>query len=75
MRTIRKPAAAEPSLPFEGLGISPAQVRAAAREMRPVHGEYRPKTVPPIPFPVSAPVRPCGGYQRLVAQGREIRGR
>jgi len=75
MRTTQNPAAAAQPMPFEGLGFYAAQVRAAAREMGPVYGGYRREPFPYIPVPVRAQARTGGGYQLLVAQGREIRGR
>ena len=75
MRATHNPTAARRPMPFEGLGQATAMVRAAAREMQPVYGEHRQETVPFVPVPRSVPMRTGSGYQLLVAQGREIRGR
>ena len=75
MRKTDNPTAAAQPMPFEGLGQDAAMVRAAARGMRPVYGEYRRETVLPVPLPRTVPMRSGSGYQLLVAQGREIRGR
>jgi len=64
-----------PPMPFDGLGLSMASVRAASREMRPAFHHQDEGSGPASRHPVPDAVRQMAGYQLLVALGREIRGR
>ncbi|MDD3311628.1 hypothetical protein [Pseudodesulfovibrio sp.] len=75
MRTSSNQNTVAPPMPFDGLGLPMASVRAASREMRPVFHPQDETAGPASRQPFPDALRQIAGYQLLVALGREIRGR